>query len=64
MIKIKEAEFKKISPDYTGTHDGKRSVFAGCIMPNMGTMIAVEGTDFEIVPTPKKRGRNRSWTKR
>jgi len=58
MIKIKETDFNKISPDYKGTHEGKRTVFAGCIMPNMGTNIAVEGTDFEIVPTPKKKARS------
>jgi hypothetical protein len=60
MIKIKEADFNKISQDYRGTWEGKRSVFAGCIMNNGGTRYALEGIDFEIVPMPqpyKRRSR-------
>lgn len=58
MIKIKQSDFEKISKDYRGNWQGKRSVFAGCIMTGGGTKIAIEGVDFEIIPTPVE---NKKW---
>lgn len=53
MVQIKQADYQKISTDYRGMWNGKRFVFAGCIMHGGGMRLAVEGIDFEIVPTPK-----------
>lgn len=58
MLVIKQSDFDKISKDYRGNLDNKRTVFAGCIINNGGTRFAIEGIDFEIIPTPisyKKR---------
>jgi hypothetical protein len=57
MKQIKQSDFDKISKDYRGQLDGKRTVFAGCIIDNGGTRLAIEGVDFEITPAPVKRGR-------
>jgi hypothetical protein len=62
MLKIKEADYRQISRDYRGILDGKRTVFAGCILPRGGTRMAVEGVDFEIIPTPKTAPRQ--WRRR
>ena len=61
MITIKQADFEKISKDYRGTWEGKRSVFAGCIMKDGGTRLAVEGKDFEIIPNPQPLKRQRNY---
>lgn len=62
MLQIKQADFEKISKDYRGVWEGKRSVFAGCIMKDGGTRLAVEGIDFEIIPTPRPYKRQpRRW---
>jgi hypothetical protein len=63
MLTIKQADFDKISPDYRGTWNDKRSVFAGCIMKDGGTRLALEGVDFEVIPTPipYKRQSRRSY---
>lgn len=57
MLQIKQADFEKISPDYRGTLDGKRSVFAGCIMKDGGMRFALEGIDFEVIPAYKRESR-------
>ena len=57
MLQIKQADFDKISPDYRGTWEGKRSVFAGCIMKDGGMKFALEGVDFEVIPTYKRQSR-------
>ena len=31
MVRIKQADYERISKDYRGIWNGKRTVFAGCI---------------------------------
>jgi len=59
MLQVKQADYEKISKDYRGLWQGKRSVFAGCIVKNGGTKLAVEGIDFEIIPTPEATKKSR-----
>jgi hypothetical protein len=56
---IKQADYEKISKDYRGIWEGKRTVFAGCLVKDGGTRLSVEGIDFEIIPTPKLIKRTR-----
>jgi hypothetical protein len=59
MITIKQADFDNIHKDYKSTWNGKRAVFAGCLMKDGGTKMAVEGQDFEIIPAPVKAKKHR-----
>jgi len=61
MLQIRQAEYDKISNDYKGTWEGKRYVFAGCIMKNGGTRFAIEGVDFAIIPTMPKQVKRRRY---
>jgi hypothetical protein len=55
MLKVKQADYMKISKDFRGIIDGKRSCFAGCLIKGGGTVLIIEGKDFEIIPTPSKK---------
>ena len=45
MVRIKQADYERISKDYRGIWNGKRTVFASCISKDGGTRFAVEGID-------------------
>ena len=53
MVRIKQADYERISKDYRGIWNGKRTVFASCISKDGGTRFAVERIDFEVIPPPK-----------